>query len=132
MVSQTEDAYCVQTGALQLVGYRTPQPSGNGGELRLTCFQGDGKDLCLYDKARRVLAEHFDDKQLARYNVKRYDSTMKAVFSHLLEGMKVGNTSKKKKQVKITTERQNGFQVVFSCHKDQAHLNEEVALKEPI
>lgn len=86
----------------------------------------------LYGKVRKELAKHFDDRQLSRYNIKRYDSTMIAVFSHMLQGMKVGNTSKKKNQVKITTELQNDFQVGFSFHRDQAHLSEEVALKELI
>lgn len=86
----------------------------------------------LFRQAKKVLAEHFDDKQLSRYNIKRYDSTMIAVFSHLLQGMKVGNTSKKKNQVKVTTELQNDFQVSFCFSKDQGHLSEEVALKELI
>jgi len=66
------------------------------------------------------------------YNIKRYDSTMVAVFSHLLEGMKVGNTSKKKNQVKLTTELVNDFEVRMRFFKDQDHLGEEVALKEMI
>lgn len=86
----------------------------------------------LFGRVKKVLLEHFDDKQLSRYNIKRYDSTMIAVFSHLLQGMKVGNTSKKKNQVKITTELQNEFQVSFRFSKDQGHLSEEVALKELI
>jgi hypothetical protein len=57
---------------------------------------------------------------------------MISVFSHLLEGMKVGNTSKKKNQVKMTTELMNDFEVRMRFFKDQDHLGEEVALKEMI
>lgn len=83
----------------------------------------------LYDQSMQVLSSHYDSKQLEGYNIKRYDSTMIAVFSHLLEGMQVGNTSKKKNQVKLTTELQNDFQVRMRFSKDQSDLGEEVALK---
>ena len=86
----------------------------------------------LYDQAVNVLGQHYDTKQLEGYNIKRYDSTMIAVFSHLLEGMKVGNTSKKKNQVKLTTELQNDFQVRMRFSKEQSDLGEEVALKKLI
>lgn len=78
------------------------------------------------------LNKQYGSKQLAHYNIKRYDSTMISVFSHILEGMKVGNTSKKKNQVKMTTELVNDFEVRMRFFKDQDHLGEEVALKELI
>lgn len=88
----------------------------------------------LYHKVREELSKHYDDKPIKGhiFNVKRFDSTMIAVFGYLLEGMKVGNTSKEKRQVKITTELENEFGVSFSFFKDQAHLSEETALKELI
>lgn len=86
----------------------------------------------VYDQVINVLSRHYDEKQLDGYNIKRYDSTMIKVFSYLLEGMKVGNTSKNKHQVKLTTELQNGFQVKMHFSKDQSDLSEEVALKKLI
>jgi Transposase DDE domain len=87
----------------------------------------------LYEHSQTKLLEQYSGKQLiSGYNIKRYDSTMIAVFSHLLEGMKVGNTSKKKNQVKMTTELVNDFEIRLRFFKDQDHLGEEVALKEMI
>jgi hypothetical protein len=87
----------------------------------------------LYEHSQTKLLEQYSGKQLVSgYNIKRYDSTMIAVFSHLLEGMKVGNTSKKKNQVKMTTELVNDFEIRMRFFKDQDHLGEEVALKEMI
>lgn len=86
----------------------------------------------LYQRVYGLLGEHYGEKELRSYHIKRYDSTMLAVFSHLLEGMKVGNTSKKKNQVKLSTELVNDFQVRMHFFKDQHHLSEEVALKELI
>ena len=70
--------------------------------------------------------------QLAGYHIKRYDSTMIHVFGHLLEGMKVGNVSKNKYQVKLTTEHTDDFGLRVSFYQDQAHLSEETALNEQI
>lgn len=86
----------------------------------------------LYERVCSLLEGHYGEKELRAYHIKRYDSTMIAVFSHLLEGMKVGNTSKKKNQVKLSTELINDFQVRMHFFKDQDHLSEEVALKELI
>lgn len=86
----------------------------------------------VYDQTCDLLVKRFSQKQLAHYNIKRYDSTMVAVFSHLMQGMKVGNTTKKKNQVKLSTELVNGFEVRMRFFKDQDHLGEEVALKELI
>ena len=57
---------------------------------------------------------------------------MIATFSHLLEGMRVGNTKKGKTQVKLTTELCDDFLIQMHFHTDQGHLSEEVALKEAI
>jgi hypothetical protein len=89
------------------------------------------EDLCAH--TRKLLSAHYSQKDLSgHYNLKRYDSTMISVFSHLLEGMKVGNTSKKKNQVKLTTELLGDFEVRMRLFKDQDYLGEEVALKEMI
>lgn len=83
----------------------------------------------IYSQSMQVLSREYDEKQLKGYNIKRYDSTMISVFSHLLEGMKVGNTSKKKNQVKLTTELCNDFQIRMQFSNAQSDLSEEVALK---
>jgi hypothetical protein len=84
----------------------------------------------IYDRSLALLSAHYKDDQLTGgYNIKRYDSTMIAVFSHMLEGMAVGNTSRKKKQVKLTTELSHDFEVRMRFFKDQDYLSEEVALK---
>jgi RNAse (barnase) inhibitor barstar len=49
-----------------------------------------------------------------------------------MTGMKVGNTSKGKTQVKLTTELAGAFDVRMTFFKDQAHLSEETALAEMI
>jgi hypothetical protein len=78
------------------------------------------------------LSQHFTAQQAAHYRVKRYDSTMIATYSHLLSGMRVGNTSRHKTQVKLTTEFVDDFEVRMSFFKDQDHLSEETALSEVI
>lgn len=86
----------------------------------------------LYEFFYQELAKYYDEKLLEKYNLKRYDSTMIPTFSYLLDGMKVGNTSKGKTQAKLTVEFKNHFQIQASFHKDQAYLSEEVALKEAV
>lgn len=85
-----------------------------------------------FEQTSRVLTEHYTDKEQSRYHIKRYDSTMIATFSHLMSGMKVGNTSKGKTQVKLTTELAGAFDVRMTFFEDQAHLSEERALTEVI
>lgn len=82
----------------------------------------------VYKRARAL----YGGQRLSGYHIRKYDSTMIATFSHLLEGMKVGNTKKGKTQVKLTTEFRDDFLIQMSFHKDQAHLSEETALKEII
>jgi len=86
----------------------------------------------IYGHVTGILAGHYGQRQLGQYNIRRYDSTMISTFSHLLEGMKVGNTKNKKNQVKMTTELTNEFEVRMSFFSDQAHLGEDVALREVI
>ena len=86
----------------------------------------------IYEAVFQHAAHIYGDKGLAGYHIKRYDSTMIATFSHLLEGMKVGNTKLGKTQVKLTTEFTEGFLIKMAFFKDQAHLSEERALKEVI
>ncbi len=85
-----------------------------------------------FEYTSKVLDANYSEKDLNQYYIKRYDSTMIATFSHLLCGMKVGNTSKGKTQVKLTTELAGSFEVRMSFFKDQAHLSEETALAEVI
>lgn len=86
----------------------------------------------VYQRVYYRLAQHYDQAALSRFNLKRYDSTMIQVFGHLTSGMKVGNTSKHKYQVKLTTELTNEFGVRMNFFDDQPHLSEETALKEVI
>ena len=86
----------------------------------------------LYEHVYEDISQRYDEKALSDYHIKRYDSTMIATFSHLLSGMKVGNTSKGKNQVKLTTEFKDDFLIRMDFHSDQAHLSEETALKEAI
>jgi len=86
----------------------------------------------IYEHLYSEILKHYDEPQLGKYNIKRYDSTMIAVFSHLLEGMKVGNTKKNKTQIKLTTEFTNDFLIRLKFFSDQDHLSEETALKEVI
>lgn len=85
-----------------------------------------------FEHTGAVLNANYTNKEQSRYHIKRYDSTMIATFSHLLSGMKVGNTSKGKTQVKLTTELAGSFDVRMTFFKDQPHLSEETALAEVI
>jgi hypothetical protein len=84
------------------------------------------------EQVSAVLSQYYDDKSLEAYHIKRYDSTMLATFSHLIKGMRVGNTSKGKTQVKLTTELAGAFDIRMTFFKDQDHLSEETALAEVI
>jgi len=86
----------------------------------------------LYEQLYERANDLYGETQLNTYHLKRYDSTMIATFSHLLEGMKVGNTKKGKTQVKLTTEFTDDFLIQMVFHKDQKHLAEETALREII
>jgi len=86
----------------------------------------------LYESVYTRAKELYGGEKLAGYHIKKYDSTMIATFSHLLEGMKVGNTKKGKTQTKITTEFSDDFLIQMEFFKDQEHLSEETALKEVI
>lgn len=86
----------------------------------------------LYESVYTQAKELYGGDKLAGYNIKKYDSTMIATFSHLLDGMKVGNTQNGKRQVKFTTEFSDDFLIQMEFFKDQAHLSEETALKEVI
>lgn len=85
-----------------------------------------------FEQTSAVLNAEYSEKSVIKYHIKRYDSTMIATFSHLMTGMKVGNTSKGKTQVKLTTEMAGSFDVRMTFFKDQAHLSEETALSEVI
>lgn len=83
----------------------------------------------LYGKLRE---DYSSSSLLKKYNLKRYDSTMVAVFAHLLKGMKVGNSSKNKRQVKFTTELTGDSLIYMRFFKDQKDLSEDVALRKVI
>ena len=61
--------------------------------------------------------------------IKRYDSTMIHTFSHLMSEMKVGNSSKNKHQLILTTELTNDFGVRMKFFSDQPYLSERNSLK---
>jgi hypothetical protein len=82
----------------------------------------------VYEQAEKT----YGSKALETHHIKRFDSTMVGTFSHLLTGMKVGNTSKGKTQVKFTTELKDDFLIHMAYHQDQPHLSEETALKEAV
>ena len=86
----------------------------------------------LYESVYTSAKELYGGEKLAGYHIKKYDSTMIATFSHLLEGMHVGNTKKGKTQTKLTTEFSDDFLIRMDFFKDQEHLSEETALKEVI
>lgn len=87
----------------------------------------------VYEQSLGLLHTHYGSKELTgSYNIKRYDSTMIAVFSHMLQGMSVGNTTRNKNQVKLTTELTEDFEVRMRFFKDQKYLSEETALKSMI
>ncbi len=86
----------------------------------------------IYENLYQQVSLSYKQRTLSGYNIKRYDSTMIATFSHLLTGMRVGNTSFGKTQVKLTTEFTNDFFIGMNFFKDQGHLSEETALKETI
>lgn len=91
-------------------------------------------DFChkLFEAVYQKAEEVYGGKHLGPYHIKRYDSTMIATFSHLLEGMKVGNTKNGKTQVKLTTEFKDRFLLKVKFHKDQPYLGEDLALGESI
>lgn len=86
----------------------------------------------VYQRVYSLVEQHYDQAALTKFNLKRYDSTMVQVFGHLTSGMKVGNSSQNKQQVKLTTELTNAFGVRMQFFTDQPHLSEETALKEVI
>lgn len=84
----------------------------------------------IYEQTLELLRTHYGDNELTGgYNIKRYDSTMLAVFSHMLQGMSVGDTTRNKHQVKLTTELSGEFEIRMRFFKDQQYLSEETALK---
>lgn len=86
----------------------------------------------LYEAVYEQAMALYGKRALKGYHIKRYDSTMIATFSHLLDGMRVGNTKKGKTQIKLTTEFVDDFFIEMHFSKDQRYLSEEVALKEAI
>jgi Transposase DDE domain len=88
--------------------------------------------LGLYNRVYDQISKLYSKKTLNGYHIRRYDSTMVAQFAHLLSGMKVGNTSKNKTQIKFTTQFVDDFLIAMEVHTDQEHLSEEIALKECI
>lgn len=83
----------------------------------------------IYEAVFQQASQLYGQERLAGYHIRRYDSTMIATFSHLLEGMKVGNTKLGKTQIKLTTEFTDGFLIKMTLFKNQTYLSEERALK---
>lgn len=81
----------------------------------------------VYEKASKLYSPEILESE---YSIKRYDSTLIPVFAHHISGMKVGNTSKKKNQIKFTTEFRDTLLPKMMFFKDQKHLSEETALAE--
>jgi hypothetical protein len=65
-----------------------------------------------------------------KYNIIRFDSTLAHSFSHLIQGMHVGNTSRNKVQVKFATVFKGEGLLNMHFFNDQAHLSEETTLSE--
>lgn len=87
----------------------------------------------LYEHLYEKLGKDYESRTLLkRYRLKRYDSTMVAVFSHLLNGMKSGNSSKNKRQIKFATELSGEGLIHMQFFSDQGHLSEDITLKEVI
>ncbi len=86
----------------------------------------------VYQKVYEEAQRHYSKKSLEHYHIKKYDSTMIAAFSHLIEGMRVGNTSRGKCQVKWTTALQDNFLLNMEFHQEQVYISEERALKHSI
>lgn len=84
----------------------------------------------LYEVVYKEIEALYSEKTLTKYHIKRYDSTMIATFSHLLEGMHVGNTKHGKTQVKLTTEMSDDLLLRMHIHTGQ--VGEETALKAAI
>lgn len=89
----------------------------------------------VYNYFFERVSQLYTKQTLAKYHLKRYDSTMIAVSSHLLAGtgIRVGTKSlKSKKQIKLTTEFQDDFLIrmrIFSCQK---YASEDNALGEAV
>lgn len=86
----------------------------------------------IYEHLYTQIQTHYSEPQLKHYHIKRYDSTMMHVFTHLLDGMKVGRPSANKRQVKLTTEFVDDLLIQMHFSNQQSHLSEEVALREVI
>lgn len=86
----------------------------------------------LHEHVYDQLSQYYSPRQLGKYHLKRYDSTMVATFAHLIEGMRVGNSSKGKRQIKYSTELKNDGLIRVEFFSDQAYLSEEVALAQLI
>lgn len=67
-----------------------------------------------------------------RYHLRRYDSTLIATYSHLLDGMRVGNTARNKVQAKFSFEFKDDFLLKAEFFSLQKYLSEETALAQVI
>lgn len=111
--------------ALEYIGYTSIRSALLRADVRY--FQQ------LYEHVFTQLSLQYSARDLSkRYSIKLYDSTMVAVFAHLFNGMRVGNTTKNKRQIKFTTELSSNGLIHMRFFSDQTHLSEEKALKETI
>jgi hypothetical protein len=86
----------------------------------------------LYQEVYNQLSQYYSTRQLGKYHLKRYDSTMVATSAHLIDGMRVGNSSYGKRQVKFSTELKGEGLIRVEFFSDQAYLSEETALTQLI
>lgn len=86
----------------------------------------------IYEHVYEQLQQQYTTSTLKRFHIKRYDSTMVQVFAHLLDGMRVGQTSANKRLVKLTTEFKDDLLIHMRFHSEQHQLQESISLKEAI
>ena len=86
----------------------------------------------LHAHVYEQLSTHYSQRQLAKYHLKRYDSTLVATFAHLIDGMRVGPHKNSKRQVKYSTELTDDCLIRVAYLSDQVYLSEETALSQLI
>lgn len=87
----------------------------------------------IYEHLYAEIGRHYEQRELKRkYQIKRFDSTMVHTYAYLIDGMRVGNTSKNKRQVKFSTDMTGEAQLHMKFFSDQAHVGDETTLKEVI
>lgn len=87
----------------------------------------------LYEQVYAQAAAQYSPEVLeTTYQVRRVDSTMVGTFSHLLAGIRAGNSTGHKVQAKYTVEYGSTGLIQASLHTEQAYLSEERALGQAV